>query len=237
MLTMVTWLWTAAPGYRSKFTTAHVNRLRQMIARHYPSPHRFCCVTDQTKGLDADVTVIPPWNDFIALPSPSGGRNPSCYRRLRAFAPDIGVTFGERFASFDLDVVIVGDLRPVLDRSEDFVIWGDTNPRTFYNGSLLLLTAGARPQVWTTFDPKRSPALARAAGHFGSDQGWISYCLGPKETKWTQADGVYSFQQHILPNGGKVPTNAKIVVFHGHVDPWMPRAQALPWVQQHWGLA
>lgn len=231
---MITWLWAAAPGYRSHFTTAHVNVLRRMIARHYDAPHRFCCVTDQPAGLDPDVEVIPAWNDFARLPSPSGGRNPSCYRRLRAFSPDIGAVFGERFVSFDLDVVITGDLRPLFDRPEDFVIWGDTNPRTFYNGSLFLLRAGTRSQVWQTFDPRRSPQQARSAGHFGSDQGWISHCLGPKEAKWTTADGVYSFRNHLLPMQGHLPANAKVVVFHGNVDPWSREAQQLDWVKAHW---
>lgn len=235
MLNMITWLWKSPPGYRSTFTTAHVNTLKRMIARHYPAPHRFCCVTDVTKGLDPDVAVIPAWNDFATLPSPSGGRNPSCYRRLRAFDPAIGAVFGPRFASFDLDMVITGDLRPLLDRAEDFVIFADTNPKTFYNGSLLLMTAGARPQVWTSFDPKRSPALAKAAGHHGSDQGWISYCLGPKEAKYTPADGVYSFLKHLQPTGGKLPKDAKVVVFHGHVDPWQVQAQTqYPWIRAHW---
>jgi hypothetical protein len=234
MLSMVTWLWKAKPGYRSVFTTAHVNTLRAMVARHYDGPHRFLCVTDMTKGLDARVEVVPPWNDYADVPSPSGGRNPSCYRRLRAFHPDIAQTFGPRFVSFDLDVVVVGALRPLFDRPEDFVIWGDVNPKTFYNGSLFLMTAGARPQVWTSFHPMKSPALSRASGHFGSDQGWISHCLGPHEAKWSTSDGVYSFQKHILPQNGKLPANAAVVVFHGHVDPWMPMAQRLPWVKEHW---
>ena len=233
MLTCVTWLWTTQ-GYRSHFTPRHVNVLRHMIARHYPAPHRFCCVTDQTTGLDPEVEVIRPWNDFVDVPNPSGTRNPSCYRRLRAFHPDIGQVFGDRFASFDLDLIILKDLRPLLNRPEDFLIWGDTNPRTYYNGSLLLMTAGARPQVWTQFDPMKSPKRAHAAGHFGSDQGWISHCLGPAETKWTSKDGIYSYQRHILPLGGRLPDNARVVVFHGGIDPWMTQAQMHPWVRDAW---
>lgn len=236
-MTFVTWLWRAPSGYRSTFLPRHVNRLRTMIARHYPVRHRFCCVTDQAQGLDASVEVIPPWNDFAQVPSPSGSRNPSCYRRLRAFHPDIGQTFGDRFCSLDLDVVITGDLRPLVDRPEDFVIWGDTNPRTFYNGSLFVLTAGARRQVWDTFDPVTSPAAAKAAGHFGSDQGWISHCLGPTEVKFTTADGVYSFRNHLMPKKSRLPENARIVIFHGPYDPWGTHAQALPWVRDYWGLA
>jgi hypothetical protein len=209
-----------------------------MVARHYPHPHRFLCITDDAAGLDPDVETIPLWNDFAHVPSPHGGKNPSCYRRLRLFHPEIASVFGERFVSLDLDCVIVGDLTPLWDRPEDFVAWGDTNPLpgSHYNGSMMLLRAGARPQVWTEFDPATSPQLALRARCFGSDQGWISYCLGPGEARWTQADGVYSFRNDIMPaNVARLPANARIIFWHGHVDPWSNYAQAnCPWVREHY---
>jgi hypothetical protein len=238
VLSIVTWKWTPAPGYRSTFGPQTVNVLRRMVARHYPEPHRFLCVTDDAKGLDPEVEVIPAWNDFAAVPAPSGRRNPSCYRRLRAFHPEIGATFGPRFVSLDLDLVITGDLRPLWHRREPFIIWGDTNPRTYYNGSMFLMDAGARPQVWTTFHPKKSPMQARVAGHFGSDQGWISFCLGPHEAKWTQADGVYSFRNHLhgetAAPSQQLPANATVVIFHGHRDPWDRHSQRIDWVREHY---
>lgn len=234
-LSIVTWKWASPPGYRSVFGPEQVNILRRMVARHYQQPHRFLCVTDDPDGIDPEVEIIPAWNDFADVPSPSGGKNPSCYRRLRAFHPDIGLVFGPRFVSLDLDLVITGDMCPIWDRPEDFVIWGDTNPRTFYNGSMFLMTAGARSQIWTDFDPATSPALARAAGHHGSDQGWFSYRLGPGEAKWTQADGVYSFRNDLAPQGAsRLFPNAKMVIFHGSVDPWAPAGQRIEWVREHY---
>ncbi len=232
MLTFVTWRWTPPQGYRSTYGPATVNTLRRMVARWYPDPHRFLCVTDDTQGIDADVEIVPPWNDFASVPNPSGNRNPSCYRRLRAFAPDIASTFGERFVSMDLDLVITGDLRPLLHRPEDFVIYGDTNPQTYYNGSLFLMNAGARPQVWTRFDPATSPKLSKAAGHHGSDQGWISYCLGPREQKWTRAHGVYSYRNEIAMNGNRLPADARVVVCHGVHDPWTAPLKTFSWVRE-----
>lgn len=233
---VVTWKWKPLPGYRSEFTAETVNVLRRMVARHYPDPHRFICVTDDPVGIDPDIEVLPLWNDHASVPSPFGDKNPSCYRRLRAFAPDIAESFGPRFVSMDLDCVITGDLRPLWNRTEDFVIWGDTNPRTAYNGSMFLLSAGARRKVWDDFDPKDSPKRAKAAGCFGSDQGWISFCLGPSEQRWTKADGVYSFRNDVRPsNASHLPQGARVVMFHGRYDPWSPLVQQIaPWVKQHW---
>lgn len=233
MLSVVCWKWKPARGYRSTFGPETVNVLRGMVARNYPDPHRFICVTDDATGIDADVEIVPLWTEFSHLKNPSGDRNPSCYRRLRAFAPDAATYFGERFVSVDLDVVITGDLRPVWNRPEDFVIFGDTSAQTPFNGSMFLLTAGARPKVWTTFDPQTSPTKTHRARLFGSDQAWIRHCLGKHEAVWTVRDGVYSFRKHIQATG-VLPADAKMVVFHGIPDPWAPEAQKLPWVRQHY---
>lgn len=233
-LTIVCWRWTPAPGYRSAYLPQTVNVLRRMVQRHYPTPHRFLCVTDDPAGLDPAIEIVPLWDDFAHVPSPHGKKNPSCYRRLRAFSPDIADVFGPRFVSLDLDCVITGDLRPLWERPEAIVMYGDTNPKTHYNGSMLLMTAGARPQVWDRFDPQHSPQLSKNAGCFGSDQGWISYCLGPGEAKWSRADGVYSFRNDIKQNPDRLPANARIVMFHGNEDPWGIQAHGLDWVRQHW---
>ncbi len=237
-LTVVCWRWAPLQGYRSTFSPATVRVLRNMVARHYAAPHRFVCVTDKPAEIDRDIETIPLWNDFAAVPSPHGGKNPSCYRRLRLFHPEAAAVFGERFVSLDLDTVILDDVRPLWDRAEDFVAWGDTNPKpgSHYNGSMLLIRAGSRSQVWKRFDPKVSPTKALQAGCYGSDQGWISYCLGPGEKRWTKADGVYSFRNDIKTRPKQdVPANARMVMFHGSFDPWTPYIQMrFPWIKEHW---
>jgi hypothetical protein len=233
-LTFVSWRWLSPVGYRSVFGPESVYALREMIQRHYPHPHRFVCVTDQPERLPG-IETIRMWDDFAAIPSPFGRHNPSCYRRLKLFAPDAGKTFGERVVSIDLDTVITGDLTPLFDRPEDFVIWGESDFRTqWYNGSLWMLRTGTRPQVWDRFDEDTSPAIATRAGAKGSDQGWISFVLGKGEATWGRKDGVYSFRKHVAPNGWTLPADARIVNFHGRWDPWGYDAQKLPWVRAHY---
>lgn len=234
MLNVICFKWKPPPGYRSEFGPRAVNVLAHMVARHYRGPHKFHCVTDDDRGIDRSVGIIPLWSDFANVASPHGARNPSCYRRLRMFAPDAGELLGERFVSLDLDCVITGDVTPLWDRPEDFVIWGDTAKNTPYNGSMILHRAGTRPQLWTDFDPLRSPALGRRLGYIGSDQAWIGAKLGPREARWTKADGVYSYRNEVAPAGGALPKDARIVIFHGRVDPWDREGQSLPWVRQHW---
>lgn len=237
MLSVVCWRWQPDVGYRSKYLPKTVNVLRAMVERWYPHPHRFLCVCDDPAGIDPRVEIVPAWNDFESLPSPHGRKNPSCYRRLRMFHPDIAAVFGERFVSIDLDVVLTGDVSPLWNRPEDFVAYGDTNPSpgSHYNGSMILLRAGSRPQVWNTFNPHRSPDEARHAGSFGSDQAWISYCLGGKEAKFKKADGVYSFRND-LPEREKhrLPKDARVVIFHGRLDPWSQEVSHIDWIKEHY---
>lgn len=234
-VTFVSWRWQPKPGYRSTFGPETVYALRDMIARHYHRPHRFVCVTDEPLALPG-IDVVPLWSDFSQIPSPVGTSYPSCYRRLKLFAPDAAETFGRRMVSIDLDTVIVGDITPLFQGGEDFKIWGESDfPHTTpYCGSLWMLTAGARPHVWARFDPETSPRAAWKAGCRGSDQGWISYVLGKGEATWGKADGVYSFRKDIARMAYRLPENARIVNFHGKIDPWGHRASQIDWIRRHY---
>lgn len=235
MLDIVCFKWKSTIDARFQFGPGTVNTLKAMLANHYGS-HRVTCITDDPSGIDPDVRIIPLWNDFADVPSPHGGKNPSCYRRLKLFSPEAATMIGPRFVMIDLDCVITNDMRPVFDRPEEFVAWGDTNPQpgSHYNGSLILLTAGSRRQVWDTFDPKTSPQRSLSAGCFGSDQGHISYVLGKGEARWTKEDGVYSFRNH-LQNTRTLPSNARIAIFHGKFKPWTEGLSArYPWICEHY---
>lgn len=233
MLDVVCFKWKAPLGYRSSFSAESVNALRRMVDRHYADDHRVTCITDDPSGIDSDVRTIPLWSDFAGVPSPHGIDNPSCYRRLKLFAPEAAQLIGPRFVCIDLDVVIVDDVRPLWNRPEPFVALRDPFYPNQLNGSLWLLRAGARPDMWTAFDPVRSPAMARSAGFRGSDQAWMSY-RAPGAPTWGKEDGVYSYRADIQKDGGKLPADARLVSFHGMHKPWDRPACDLPWVRQHY---
>lgn len=241
MISFVCFKWRPQAGYRSAYGPEQVNTLARMVARHYAAPHRFICVTDDAAGLAPGVEPVPLWPDLADLPNPSFRGGPSCYRRLRVFAPDAGRLLGERFVCLDLDVVITADVRPLFDRPEPFVGWRNPNPAWPLNGSLFMLKAGAHPEVWQLFDPATSPHLAHAAGCRGSDQGWMSYVLGRHQPTWSSRDGVWSWQDEIHNRGrtgraaALLPRGARIVIFHGPMDPWSPgAARVAPWIKEHY---
>lgn len=236
MLDVVTFKWRPiGKSYRSTFTAETVNVLFAMVARHFHAPFRFSCVTDDPAGLSPRIRALPMFEEHARLVGTHGVQNPNCYRRLKLFAPEARDLVGPRILSLDLDAVITGDVTALWTRTEDFVAWEGTAGRNPYNGSMILLTAGARPGVWHDFDPARSPMLARRAGFVGSDQAWIALRLGGDEAKWTRADGVYSWRMHLRLKGGRLPPGARAVFFHGSADPWQPSTQrAAPWIAEHW---
>lgn len=217
--TVVTWKWHT-PSYHTQFNSGHVNILYNMVKRNFPGMKRFVCVTDDPSGIKDGIEIVPLGDQFAGIKNPSIHNGPSCYRRLRMFSKEAESLFGKRFVSLDLDCVITGELTSLWDTDKPFKAWGDTSRRNKYNGSMILLTAGARSEIWEKFDPIESPSLTRKAGLLGSDQAWIHYCLGPSEPIWRKEDGVYSFRNHIENKMDTLPENARIVFFHGNLNPW-----------------
>lgn len=215
-------------GYRATFTSEHVNTLRNMVARHYASPHRFICFTDDPEGIDSGIETYPVWDDYANIPNPTGGGRPSCYRRLKLFDPAMAEILGPRFVSIDLDCVVVGDLAPVFDREEDVVFWAQPSNLWPYNGAMFMANTGARPEIWTDFDPERSPILTTQKGYRGSDQAWFSYRC-PDEATWGVEDGVLYYR--LMKDRSKIPDGARIFFTTAGNPPWdLP----YPWIKEHY---
>ena len=197
MLTILTWLWDQGDG-RPAYTAEHVNVWADMVRRHVSIPHRLACVTDMPDGIDPRVVIIPSPRDFEDVRIPAWGPGkPQCLRRLSLYRRDAGQIFGERFVSMDMDVLITDSLDAQFSRSDDIVLlegtrWQIGNDRP-YSGGMLMMTAGARPQVFETFTPVE--ACKASERYIGSDQAWISYCLGPGEATFGERDGITRWER------------------------------------------
>lgn len=207
-----------------------------MVARHYPHPHRFICVTDDPVGLEEGIEYVPLWNDHAHIPNPSWPQGPSCYRRLKVFSDWFAKIAGERIVCIDLDAVITGDLTPLFHRTEDFLIWQTGNPKIPFCASMFMFTSGVHTRIWTDFDPNKSPRQALQSGMKGSDQSWIAYCLGLKIPGWGIREGVYGYKDHLLKGlHAPLPIGARCVFFTGKPDPWEDAAiTRAPWIKKHY---
>jgi hypothetical protein len=109
-----------------------------------------------------------------------------------------------------------------------------------------LLTAGARPFIWTDFDPNSTPSwLNRRFG--GAEQAWISERLNTSfpnegwewnEAYWSESDGVYGAGRLVAGQMGagvqsELPENARIVFTPGDRTPGQSNVQqAHPWMAE-----
>lgn len=236
MLTVCSFWWhdpSVADQERYQYRPRHIEIHRSMFARHLTVPHAYVCVTDRPDLVPGGIRTVPlDRRTFVP-----GTR----YAKLMLFRRDIADLLGERILYVDLDVVVTGSMDPIVDRPEPLVLYRNANwgrpRRTRFNSSMILLTAGVRPDLYEDFDPQRSPA--EMAGHGrATDQAWISARVDHDAPYWDHTHGVYNAARlsDIGPNvGGALPAGARIVLFMGKREPGMPSVQAkFPWVMEHW---
>lgn len=254
MLTILGWLWQDK-YCKAQYEVAHVNTWCRMLHRNLTIPHEFKLVTDQPDAnYDPLIKPVPIWDDWRHVSNPRWPRSkPQCYIRLKAFSEEARELIGERFVSIDLDCLVLENLDSLFSREEDFLIYHRHVPPerrdvlNVYQGSMWMMTAGARKQVWEDFKGESSAKLA--SQFMGSDQAWIRYKLGPDEKGWTEKDGVYSFASHIKSNPmryrNECPRGARLIFFQGGDKPWMfasddaprcPHCRAVVEVKPPWAL-
>lgn len=228
MIHFTTWMWG------SKFEHADVAKLRRGIARGMGSTtHTFTCFTDQLRGKQGyTVDGV----QYFGIQDPELTRIPGCFARLRMFDPAWQVQHkfsnaGDVLINVDIDTVVTGDLNPVVDRTEPFVIMQGANTANPcpYNGALILLQPGYASFVWDTFKTDAPMPFFE----YPDDQGWLHYTL-PGAPGWVVGPehGVYVFRKRGWPQGSDaLPRGAKLVTFvrkHpaelGHLD----------WVRENW---
>lgn len=228
MISVVTWRWG------NLFSPEFVATLRSMLARHLHLPHQLYCITDQPADVPGGV---------IAVPMPTGhASTPRCRRRMWQFARERAEIFGPRMLCMDLDVVIVDDITPLVDRPEPTVLWR-VGYAGVYSGSFMLFDTGALHGAWVAFreDPDGYPLST--GEKYASDQAMLNHYLrGKSVAHWTEADGVrtyfgkgYESKAHhgIGPDSQHLPPGTRIVVL-GSADKHVLEQRMQPWIARHW---
>jgi len=233
VISVVLWKWGR------KYENDHLVRMQSMLSRHLKRKHRIVCLRDQPRGVPDGIVGVP-------LPPTFPGSAMKCMRRLWIYSPK-AASLGDRLLQLDLDMVLTDSIEPLVDRPEPFVIWkSDSNVvhGYGYNPSVILMTPGARADLWNTFcdNPQRVMAEADAAGWWvkvNSDQAVMSYLLAGQDVPcWTAEDGIVAYRIIAGKHGqrGKtLPAGVRMVSFHGPRDPSSSELQEKsPWLAEHW---
>lgn len=206
-----TWYWG------KKYPRFYVDRLQSAIARNLSGEYRFHVW--EPLEQDKHLTQIP-----------------GCFARMRAFDPEWqraqGIKENERLVNLDLDLLVVGHLGGLFDRTEPFTILKGVNASNPcpYNGSVWSLKAGHRPDVWFDFSFEKASTVPFYA--FPDDQAWFHYMMPDAGPHGPLIDGVYAFRKVGWTTGAKLPSSARIVAFPGHRDP--AKFHHLRWVRENW---
>lgn len=225
-LFICTWLWG------DKWPPIYVERLFAGLRRNLVQPFHSVLITDRADIGCTDIASTIAQEDLPLT------RQLGCLVRIRMFDPQwqesIGAQPGDRIVNIDVDAVITGKLDPLFDRDGDFTImqgFNQTNPCPF-NGSLWMLRAGERPDVWTDFGLDAHRKFRVPIHSIADDQGWL-HSKFPNAKAYTPADGVYAFKKIGWGVAGRrgLPDNARLIAFPGR-DPG--KYPEVSWIRAHW---
>lgn len=159
----------------------------------------FTCFTEDHTGLLPKINVMP-------LPNWLKG----WWNKLYLFKNKL-FNDGERILYFDLDTVITGSIKSLVEYKGPFAILRDFYRPDGLQSSVMSWVAGEQKHIWQSH---------QAAGHpevEGGDQAWIERTIGDYDL-WQDIcpDEFVSYKVHCLRG---LPSKANVVIFHGEPRP------------------
>lgn len=228
----------------TKYGPEYVNRLYAMVARHLRGAFEFVCLTDDARGVRAEVRCLP----IPSLDLPPGIPERG-WTKLTTFEAELHGLRGTALF-LDLDVVIVGDITPFFEQPGEFLIIHDWKRpwRVTGNSSVYRFQLGAHADVLTEFRATQEEVRLRLR----NEQAFLSEVMHRQgRLAYWPADWCCSFKYHCIPawptsywREPAFPAGTRIVIFHGEVNP--PDAlegrrnrrfrhiQPARWVAEHW---
>lgn len=219
----------------TKYSSDYVNKLYRACVRNTTIPFNFYCLTEDGKGIDPAVKV---------LPLPHGGLD-GWWNKIYLFSKELPIT--GRIFYVDLDTLITGNIDHMLMWNKGFVVLRDffygiakgVDAKSVGSG-LMSYEAGEYDAMWQKFikDPKKIVQSVKPHG----DQRYIQ-----QEVRsfiyWQDIcdEQVVSFKVHC---GKGLPEEACVICYHG--KPSIPESfkqrTKVPhfdippqkWVEDHW---
>ena len=206
-----------------KFTTKHAQWIHKQFGEHDS-----VCLTD-ADHIDGVKTapLLMNW--------------PGWWSKIELFNPDHPVLGDQDLLYFDIDIVITGDITPLL-KAQQFTMLSGLSYKGQCNSSLMYIPCSIKKHVWETFmvNPQQHMDECVVPEKWG-DQGFISAITEPKEWQKELPNTIYSYKIDIATptmlgydpersNGrgtGVPPKGAILVCFHGYPSPWKT---GLSWV-------
>lgn len=168
MLTVACVYWQGEFRRREEiYSTEWVAKLQRMVERNLDIPHRFVCLSN----VDVPCERIPLERDW-----------PGYWSKMELFKPG---QFDDRTLYLDLDVVVVDDLKPIVEFPSKFGIIkaqhlrgpsfkGGKRKYGGYNSSVMVFDPGVGDEMYADVDKVRNDIWG--------DQDWIKYKMPDLDT-------------------------------------------------------
>jgi len=206
----------------NKYGPEYVERLRNMVRRHYPFEHEIICLTDQPEEFEGVKNV------------PAKGLG-GWWAKMGLFHPGIR---GDNYTIyFDLDTVICDDITPLIRIEEPFGICanftrlsGHPTWPCNYGSCVMTFEAGWGYGIWSDFISNRN-VWTKGAGKYG-DQ-WVIERLAPKARILQDAcpHGFFLGRREISNHPDTKPDAAAVVIFAGNTK---PSNCSVKWIKDEW---
>ncbi|MDF7679632.1 hypothetical protein PT300_03010 [Enterobacteriaceae bacterium ESL0689] len=149
---------------------------------------------------------------------------PGWWSKIEIFNPE-AVT--DDIFYIDLDIVITGDISQILNNQKLTMLSDFFFPAKTKNSAIMRIPHEEKYKVWEIF--KRYPELFMSRYKEGGDQEFISK-IYPHAAVWQEIlpGQIVSYKKHVIhkkkhehaTGNGHIPTDARIVCFHGKPRPW-----------------
>lgn len=238
------------------FGPEYVNRLYSGVRRNIDADVRFLCMTEDRAGFHPDIEVLDlPHEPFAAEMDRAlaVANRQGAMRKVSLFKPGLIPDLDGPVLGFDLDVVITGDLMPILQMAPGKIVmrhdWTEKRKgRPTGHGSVFRYDPARHGFLYGDLaaDPYKVVEEAR-----GSEQRYTSHKAMEKGVfEYIPEPYVVSFKYDCNPfpvnywRAPILPQDARVVCFHGrpkmpeavagYAGSWIRRSKPCDWLEDHW---
>ncbi|UTO05539.1 glycosyltransferase [Moraxella sp. FZLJ2107] len=234
----------------TKYGPEYVNRLYNMVARNITLPFTMVCLTDDSTGIRDEVVCHP--IPELNLPSNIPERG---WKKLTTFKPDLYGLKGTALF-LDIDIVIIGNIDAFFthqaEHDDSVMIIRDWKKpwRMVGNSSVYRFKVGYNtyPHLLEHFENN----FEKIRSEVRHEQAFLSnYLREHHHLEYWDPTWCVSFKYHCLHKiplayflPPKKPTDAKIVIFHGEINPpdaikggggkWYRYVLPSAWIKDAW---
>ena len=219
----------------TKFSPEYVNNLFRGVRRHLSLPHRFVCLTDDSRGIDPGVEVRPLTDDL-----------PGWWNKLTLFKPRLYDLTGT-VLFFDLDMIVIRNIDSLARHPGEFLAVLAPQGQTEYWSGFLRFRVGRYSRLWEQFEPRREEVIREITG----DQDWINACAGERHAGGPQSQKARllwpevtperslieplprrwfsSYKKDLKGQEDRLSQDTRVIVFHG-----VPMVHEVDWAVKYW---